>query len=250
MFEQALLTEGGRTSRPVSVGLSMIIQVGLVGTALLIPLFFIEPLPKIPLQMTQFVPRRVVELVDPVVRRAGGGGGPVINTSATVSLRPRVFQAPTSIPMGIALIDDGPFNYSTSTSGNGPLTPGIGPIGDSFSVLVQPPPKQEVVKPVAPPSPTAPVQVGGLVKPPVLLSSVQPAYPQIARSTRVSGVVKLEAVISKIGIVESIRVISGHPLLINAAREAVAKWKYQPTLLNGQPVDVMFAIDVNFTLNP
>ena len=60
---------------------------------------------------------------------------------------------------------------------------------------------------------------------------------------------KLNATIAKDGTIQHLEVISGHPLLIMAAMEAVKQWVYQPTLLNGQPVEVMTEVDVNFTLS-
>jgi protein TonB len=73
-------------------------------------------------------------------------------------------------------------------------------------------------------------------------------YPRLAQATRVQGVVVLEAVIALDGSVKSLRVISGHPLLNQAAVEAVKQWLYRPTLLNGEPVEVATTITVTFTL--
>jgi protein TonB len=70
----------------------------------------------------------------------------------------------------------------------------------------------------------------------------------LARQARIQGTVKLEADISKDGTIENLKVISGHPLLIQAALDAVKQWRYQPTLLNGVAVEVVTTIDVNFTL--
>jgi protein TonB len=82
-----------------------------------------------------------------------------------------------------------------------------------------------------------------------LIRKVQPAYPPLAKSARVSGTVEFRATISKDGNIEGLTLVRGHPLLVNAAREAVLQWKYRPTLLNGQPVEVITDITVNFTLN-
>jgi protein TonB len=75
-----------------------------------------------------------------------------------------------------------------------------------------------------------------------------PDYPPLARMARVQGTVRLEAVISTDGRIQDLRVLAGHPLLVNAALEAVARWRYQPTLLNGEPVEVVTEIHVNFAL--
>jgi protein TonB len=65
----------------------------------------------------------------------------------------------------------------------------------------------------------------------------------------VQGTVKFTATISKDGNIENLQLVSGHPLLVNAAKEAVLQWKYKPTLLNGEPVEVITEIIVNFTLS-
>jgi protein TonB len=75
-----------------------------------------------------------------------------------------------------------------------------------------------------------------------------PDYPQLAQRTHVQGIVRLEAVIATDGTIQGLRALSGHPLLIGAAMEAVSRWRYQPTLLNGEPVEVVTEIDVTFKL--
>jgi protein TonB len=76
----------------------------------------------------------------------------------------------------------------------------------------------------------------------------KPSYPPIARQARIQGVVRLEAVIAKDGTIRNLRVIQGHPLLVQAAVQAVQQWRYAPTLLNDQPVEVVTFIDVIFKL--
>jgi protein TonB len=78
---------------------------------------------------------------------------------------------------------------------------------------------------------------------------VMPVYPQLAKSARVQGSVEFTALISKEGMIGRLRLVRGHPLLIEAAKEAVLQWRYRPTLLNGVPVDVVTNITVNFTLD-
>ena len=90
--------------------------------------------------------------------------------------------------------------------------------------------------------------MGGQVQSAKLVNQAKPTYPPLARQARIQGTVRLEAVISKVGGIEELKVISGHPLLIQAALAAVQQWRYEPTLLNGVPVEVITTIDVNFTL--
>jgi protein TonB len=81
-----------------------------------------------------------------------------------------------------------------------------------------------------------------------LIYSPRPDYPPLAKMARIEGTVRLEAIIGTDGRVQNLAVISGHPLLVNAALQAVSQWRYQPTLLNGEPVEVQTQIDVKFVL--
>jgi protein TonB len=82
-----------------------------------------------------------------------------------------------------------------------------------------------------------------------LIRKVEPVYPPLAKSARVQGTVEFTAIISKAGNIENLQLVRGHPLLVNAAKEAVLQWKYKPTQLNGQAVEVVTDIIVNFTLS-
>jgi protein TonB len=93
-----------------------------------------------------------------------------------------------------------------------------------------------------------PIRVGGNIKAPVQISKVQPVYPQIAQSARVSGVVILETTISPTGNVTDVRVLRSIPLLDQAAIDAVRQWQYEPTFLNGVPIPVIMTVTVTFTL--
>ena len=99
-----------------------------------------------------------------------------------------------------------------------------------------------VPRPVAPPVRLSHMSEGDLIR------KVLPAYPPLARSARIQGPVVLQAVISKQGIIENLRVLSGHPMLVPAAIEAVRQWRYRPYVLNNEPVEVETQITVNFGL--
>jgi protein TonB len=92
------------------------------------------------------------------------------------------------------------------------------------------------------------IRVGGNVQQANLISKVNPVYPPLAKQARIQGVVHLTTTIGADGAVQNLEVISGHPLLVQAAMEAVKQWLYKPTLLNGSPVAVITQVDVNFTL--
>ena len=84
----------------------------------------------------------------------------------------------------------------------------------------------------------------------VVVSKVQPVYPEEAKKDKVTGSVVLAATIGKDGTVEKLRVVSGPSALQRAAIDAVKQWRYQPTLLNGEPIDVLTTITVDFKLQP
>jgi protein TonB len=81
-----------------------------------------------------------------------------------------------------------------------------------------------------------------------LITKVTPVYPPEAKAERVQGLVRFEATIGPDGHILNLSVISGPPLLVNSAMEAVKQWVYRPTLLNGNPTTVITTIDVNYTL--
>jgi protein TonB len=105
--------------------------------------------------------------------------------------------------------------------------------------------------PIAPKEnkPKEPVRVGGRVREPELIKRVEPNYPELARQTHLSGVVLIDAVIDESGNVVEMKVVSGHPLLLQAAMNAVRQWKYKPTYLNDMAVPVQLIVTVTFRLN-
>jgi protein TonB len=101
------------------------------------------------------------------------------------------------------------------------------------------------IEPPQPPPDHKRVKVS-MIDPGRLIKRIEPEYPKLAVLTGVSGTVKLHAVISKEGTIETLTVISGHPMLAPAALQAVSQWRYRPYLLNGQAVEVETFITVNF----
>jgi protein TonB len=105
--------------------------------------------------------------------------------------------------------------------------------------------------PLQEPSPPeeGPLRVGGDVKPPVIVERVDPDYPQIARQSRVTGIVVVEAIIDKQGRVKNVRVLQGQPMgLSDAAVRAIEQWRFRPGTRRGEPVEVIFVLTVKFTL--
>lgn len=127
---------------------------------------------------------------------------------------------------------DGAFRYI--------LTPNFGGSGTSPTVL------RGIAKPAKANAPQ--IKQGATVQAAKLVKKVQPVYPEIARSERLSGTVKLHALIATDGTVKILRVLTGRCSLSRAAVDAVRKWRYTPTLLNGEPVEVLTTIDVIFEI--
>ncbi len=93
------------------------------------------------------------------------------------------------------------------------------------------------------------IRVGANVQQANLIQSAEPVYPPLAKQARVQGTVRFNVTIGKDGLLTNAQLVSGHPLLVAAAQQALMQYVYKPTLLNGKPVDVTTTVDINFTLN-
>lgn len=100
-----------------------------------------------------------------------------------------------------------------------------------------------------PPPGVSRIRVGGNVQAENLVTKVQPIYPPLAKQARIQGTVRYNALIGRDGTVQSLQLVSGHPLLVTPSSDAVQQWVYRPTLLNGEPAEVVTVIDINFTLS-
>ncbi|MGA3042550.1 MAG: energy transducer TonB [Bryobacteraceae bacterium] len=120
--------------------------------------------------------------------------------------------------------------------------------GADAPVRARPPGRAAELPPSAGASPQR-LRVGSAVQKAKLVQHVEPVYPPLAMQARISGVVHLNAVIGKDGTVQNLTVASGHPLLVPPAMEAVKQWVYAPTLLNGQAVEVVTQVEVEFRLS-
>jgi periplasmic protein TonB len=250
MFEQTFVSDKGG-KKPLAVFISFCFQIVLIIVAILIPLIFTDSLPKT--QLTSFLvapppppppppPPQAVQQVKPVkvIKRQFDAG---------------VLTAPKEIPKDVAMIEEDEMPPPGAGVGVvGGVAGGVpggqmggvigGIIGGVPSAAPPPPPPAEKPKPATPQR----IRVGGNVAEAKIINRVQPVYPPLAKQARVSGTVRLNAVISRDGSIQDLQVVSGHPLLVQAALQAVRQWRYSPTLLNGEPVEVVTVIDVNFTL--
>jgi protein TonB len=129
---------------------------------------------------------------------------------------------------------------SSGASGANVMT--IRPQGALQAVISATPPQPNLAVP-----PGAAV-VASNVEASNLINAVRPVYPPLAKMARQQGTVKFQATIGKDGAMEDLMLISGPPLLVQSAMDAVKKWTYKPMVLNGAPVEVVTTIDVNFSL--
>jgi periplasmic protein TonB len=155
-------------------------------------------------------------------------------------------MAPTVIPKKIEMIKEDPTPPDVGASGGvvGGIAGGSagGVLGGIIGGVGGGPP------PPPPPKSNKPLRVGGAVIAANLIRQVTPVYPPIAKTAHISGTVVLHAIISKDGTIEQLEYISGPPLLMKNAMDAVRQWRYRPTMLNGEPVEVDTTVSVVFTL--
>ncbi len=164
--------------------------------------------------------------------------GPVIKVP-TLFQPPRVpqqvYEAPNSD--GPGTVEDA----SSSAPGSASI-PGAGPYTPGTALGLNPVPR------VAPPPPLPRQKLHRSILEGKLIHRVQPVYPILARQARIETTVELQAVVGTDGTVKELKVLSGHPLFEQATRDAVMQWRYQPTLLNGQAVEVESRITVRYIL--
>lgn len=250
MFEQTFVEGVGKTNRTWTVMLSFLAQLLAIGIGILIPMIYFDALPKT--QLTSFLvappppppppppPAAVVKMVKVIPRQFDAGR----------------LMAPKTVPKNIAMIKEEelpPPSAAAGVVGGVPGgvpggTPGgvIGGIIGSVPTAAPPPPPPPVEQKKQTPQR---IRVGGQVQAANLIRQPKPVYPPLAKQARIQGTVRFNAIIGKDGTIQNLTLISGHPLLVPAAQEAVKQWLYRPTLLNGEPVEVATVIDVNFTLS-
>jgi periplasmic protein TonB len=239
MFEDSLIESGNKlkTKRGLTTTFTFFLEIILVGIMVLIPLLFTEALPKAQL-LTGLVappppppppppPAAVVKVVKIQTN--------MINDQ---------LRTPTKIPKKIEIIkeEEAPPQMAGVMGGVPGGVPG-GTMNGVLNGIVS----SNAVAPKIAAAPTR-VRVSQGVTSGLLINHPQPTYPPLAKQARISGAVVLQAEISKDGSIQNLHVLSGHPMLVPSALEAVKRWKYKPYILNGEPVEVETTITVNFTL--
>ena len=241
MFAESMLEASWaqRTRRSWTTLTSFGLQVLVIGVLLLLSLWRTVGLPSVRTVSTPISAGRVAPEPAPQPRKA--------RASPQTNMLPGRLMQPSRIPPSIRMVIDD----STSQPPGGPglgiegtRLPSGAPEGLPFAILGGTRP----VLPV-PPAPTARAFRTSRFLEGNLVRRVLPVYPSLARSARVQGLVVLSAIISKAGTIENLRVLSGHPMLVAAAIEAVSHWQYRPYILNAQPIEVETQITVNFSLS-
>jgi periplasmic protein TonB len=219
---------GRRLRRKALVG-SIFLETTLVGAMLVWPLITPGVLPH-RVTVTPLAPFRSVQTTH-VARPHSGASRPPTAISA-VFLPPLVTQPPSTAVARGEIPDPNEIGI-----GGSPQT-GIPGGNDDGAPINIPRPELQ----------TGSVHIGGAVMQARLVHRVEPEYPAAAKILRVSGTVELRARIGTDGSVRQLEVVSGNPILARAASDAVQQWRYQPTRLNGQPVEVETCITVNFVM--
>ena len=242
MFEDSLLESGGRlkTKRGRTTTFAIILEIGLIGVMVLMPLIFTEALPKQQLMTFLVAP-------PPPPPPPPPAAAPVhVVKQIQTDIVNGALRTPTKIPQKIQMIKEDEAPPAMASAGVVGGVPGGIPGGQMGGVI------GGIISstPVAVPKVATPqrVRVSAGVTSGLLVRKVNPVYPPLARQARISGTVVLRAVIGKDGAIQNLSLVGGHPMLAPAAIDAVKQWKYKPYLLNGEPVEVDTEIQVNFTL--
>jgi protein TonB len=239
VFTESLLESSAHSRRGWATMLSFAVQALAVAALILLPLFHTQAFPAIVALGSLIGP-------PPGERpRAVSTERQPTRPSSTSEVVGNTVREPIQIRRGVANIQDESAPVPVPDAGYYvPGSPGSAASGTQIMSLLAAPPRPAP----PPPVPTRRVPVSGGVSQGLLIQQVRPLYPPIAVAAHVQGAVVLNALISRSGAIENLRVLSGHPLLVHAALEAVRQWRYRPYLLNGEPVEVETQITVNFTL--
>lgn len=241
MFDDLVVSSpvAKKTHTSWTMVVSTIVQAAILGVLILIPLIYTEALPK--QMLTTFLvappppppppppPIAQIKIVKPVVHL----------------IQQNKLMAPTVIPKKVNIIKEEENPPDVGVQGG--VVGGVpgGSAGGVLGGIIGGAPGSNL-----PPPPKAPqrIHVGGNVQSAKLLRQIIPTYPPIAKTAHISGTVILHAIIAKDGSIQALAYVSGPPLLMRNAMEAVRQWRYQPTELNGEPVEVDTTISVVFTL--
>lgn len=240
MLLQSLLepTPAQRQRRRWATLASFLAEVAAVAALVILPLVYTEALPDLRAAMIE------IPLPPPPGRAAPPHSHSVLRHRTEVEA-PLGIHVPAKIPHGVhnapepqqLAADPFPLNAVEGSTGAG------APAGVWNSILSASPPSLP-----PPPRPKPPLPVSQGVTEGLRIREIAPVYPKLAQVAGIQGEVQLSAVIGRDGQIERLQVLSGHPMLVRAALEAVRQWRYRPYYLNGEPVEVATQITVKFVL--
>lgn len=247
MFDQTFITQSGKR-RPWTYALGLTGELLAIGFMMLLPLIYTEKLGGLGISR---MPVAAPPMGRPPANKAAPAGARTVRVR--VVRADQLIYTPSAQVRPLNLLIDVPVD-----TGGDSFVPGAiyapGPLESGVRVAPPPPVHVERSKPPEPAPqpqerPLQRIKVSEGVQAALIIRRAMPVYPSLARQARVQGVVRLEGVIARDGTMQQLRVISGHPMLVQAALEAVRQWVYRPTYLNGEPVEVQAPIEVRFTLS-
>jgi protein TonB len=253
VFAEAMLEDNSthRSRSPFDWVASMAVHVAILAVLLILPLYFTAGLDVHRFNLTFLAPPVTPPAAPPPPPLTASAVQRAVRSVSTRAFVAGKLTAPTFIPNKVVMTPgEASLPEETMIAGG---VPGGMPGGELGGVLggVLGGALKSVPAPAAPVvsmGPKKPVMVGGDVKPPRLLFGPEPKYPALARQAHLMGLVVIEAVIDESGNVTGMRAISGHPILIPAAMEAVSKRKYEPTILDGEPTPIDLRVEVSFSM--
>jgi protein TonB len=230
---------GARKRRGFTTIFSFSFQLVILGVLVILPLMFTEALPKA--QLLTFL------VAPPPPPPPPPPAAPTVKmVRETDVLKSGALRTPTSIPKKVEMIREEEAPPPVSGGVVGGVPGGIpggqagGVIGSIIAPSVMAAPKLEAPKRV---------RISQGVTQGLLIHKIEPVYPKIALMARITGVVQLHAIIGRDGNIKELEAISGHPMLIPAAIDAVKQWHYRPYLLNGEAVEVETNVTVTFQIS-
>lgn len=250
MFADVLLETNGlqRQRRTMATALSFVLECSLLGGLLLVPLMYTETLPRPQLLSFLVAPPPPPPPPPPA---ASAAAVKVVERVETDIMDGRL-RTPGRIPQKVQMIREDEAPPALSSGGViGGVPGGIpgGQLGGVIGGIISSTSTLSSVPRLAIPAAPKRIRISQGVTRGSLIQKIEPGYPSIARGARIQGQVVLAAIISKTGEIQNLVLVSGHPMLVPAAIEAVKQWRYRPFLLNGEPVEVETTITLTFQLS-
>lgn len=248
MFEQSFVEGHARTYRGWSVVTSILLQAGGVAVALLVPLLNPGLLPKVAAVISLSPPPPAPARPPDAPQAARGRSPAPRQVSGAVLLSysrvPERAQTIIDVPETPGMEGGVPGSAGPGAPDGRSVQNGIWGMGQHAPAIAPPPAPEQ-----AAPKPPIRIRVGTGVQEALLINRVMPEYPALAKQTRTEGTVTFTALIARSGVIQNLQLVSGNPMLAPAAAAAVRQWRYRPTLLSGEPVEVVTTIEVHFKLS-